>query len=144
MLINGVILVLFLGCTGASPGAGEPAAAKEDESGQSKAEEDVQFEAGEIVTLQGVVTRNVRACEVDGPCFLEVRTEDGECTVNYAEPRGRPCPNVAAIDAGFALKAGDEIEVRALATGGSYLTTCKAEELFIKKVTEGTGREGGS
>lgn len=140
MLVSGVILVLFLGCTGAE----EPASVKEDESVESKADEGVRFEAGEVVTLRGVVTRNVRACEVDGPCFLEVRAKDGECTVNYAEPRGRPCPNAAAIEAGLALAAGDEIEVRALATGGSYLTTCDAEELFIKKVTEGTGEEGES
>lgn len=137
VLVKGAVLVLLLGCTGASPGADEPAAA-------AKGHEGVKLEAGEIVTLRGVVTENVRACEVDGPCFLELRVESGDCTVLYAEPRGVPCPNAAAFEAGFALATGDEIEVRARVTGGSRLTTCDSEELFIKRLTRTTVGEGAS
>jgi hypothetical protein len=105
------------------------------------------FEAGQVVTLRGVVSRNVRACEVDGPCFLEMRgfleMRDRESsgaeslfTVLYAEPRGLPCPNEAAIRQGLATEAGNEIEVQGLATGPNRLTTCDSDESFIRKTTD--------
>lgn len=95
------------------------------------------FEAGQVVTVRGVVVENVRACEVDGPCYLVLRAPQAEYTVLYAEARGRDCPNRAAIRAGLELTAGDEVEVYAQVTGATRLTTCPSADLSIHTIADG-------
>ena len=89
-----------------------------------------------VVELNGEVIRNVKKCTVDGPCFLDVKSDVGIVRVSYASPRGHKCSNIKAFEDGFKLEARQRIRVRGFSNGGSNLVMCRegSNEFFIKTI----------
>jgi hypothetical protein len=83
-----------------------------------------RYEVGQEVEVEGVVVENVLDCVRDLSCYLRLKTGEGEVAVEYAAPRGTPCPNTAAGDQGMEIRQGARVRVFARATGSAELSTC--------------------
>ena len=98
---------------------------------------------GSEPALTGTVVENItKYAPVDGPAFLTIRIDDGaQIRVTYS-PGEAECHNTGAADVGFAVKAGDRIEVRGKAISDHGLFTCESGEYYIKVLGHQTHNAG--
>lgn len=86
--------------------------------------------AGDRATVRGVVLRNIKQCEVNGPCYLELRVEGADVRVYYHHGEWPPCENTEATRTGLGVADRTAIEAtggHSTATGVHLIDVCCAE-----------------
>jgi hypothetical protein len=81
-----------------------------------------------------LVLENAKGCEVDVSCMLRVLMDGAVVGVVYHYGEWPPCQNSEAIEQGFAVVEGDQVEVYGALTESGEITTCDAKEYYIEKV----------
>ncbi len=91
---------------------------------------------GSDVKIVGTVVENIiEYAPVDGPAYLNVRTDDGvQIRVTYS-PGEAVCENMGMVSTGFSVKAGARVEVFAKAISEKELFICDSTAYYIKTIT---------
>lgn len=91
---------------------------------------------GNDIKIVGTVVENITEyAPVDGPAYLNVRTDDGaRIRVTYS-PGEAECRNMGMASTGFSVKAGARVEVYAKAISEKELFTCDSTAYYIKTLT---------
>src|SRR3989344_4429964 len=95
-----------------------------------------KLSTGSDVKIVGTVVENITEyASVDGPAYLNVRTDDGaQIRVTYS-PGEAECRNMGMASTGFSVKAGARVEVYAKAISEKELFTCDSTAYYIKTLT---------
>ena len=96
---------------------------------------------GEIKITGNVVENITEYASVDGPAYLNVRTDDGtQIRVTYS-PGEAECKNMGMSSFGFSIKTGIRVEVYAKAISEKELFTCDSTTYYIKLLTTSGGQQ---
>ena len=106
------------------------------------------FISGSVVTERGIVLENTvdGFAAGDGPYFFRVRKETGIRSgdvfrvLYHPQSDDRSCIN-AFID-GLTVKAGEKIEVRAVAINENTLSICPSKNYYIKLLSQSSANQG--
>jgi len=95
-----------------------------------------KLSAGNDIKIVGTVIENITEYAlVDGPAYLNVRTDDGvQIRVTYS-PGEAECKNMGMSSFGFSVKSGARVEVYARAISEKELFTCDSTTYYIKNLT---------
>ena len=101
-----------------------------------------KLSTGSDVKIVGTVVENITEyASVDGPAYLNVRTDDGaQIRVTYS-PGEAECRNMGMASTGFSVKAGARVEVYAKVISEKELFTCDSTAYYIKTLTTTSGQQ---
>lgn len=91
---------------------------------------------GNDARIIGTVIDNITEyAPVDGPAYLNVRTDDGAQIRATYSPGEAECKNIEMVSTGFSVKVGARVEIYAKAISEEELFLCDSTAYFIKTLT---------
>lgn len=99
-----------------------------------KATQDIKYQEGEEILIEGIVIKNEKGCIVDASCYLLVNLDGEKIRVTYNNGEWPPCSNNAAVEQGFTIKENDRVKVFGKFTQGQ-INTCNSKNYYITKLS---------
>jgi hypothetical protein len=94
-----------------------------------------RMKVGDQITIKGMVINNFADCEVEGECYLHVKTDFREAIIIYS-PKWEECANSKMGKQAVKLEEEDRVEIFGEVIDGDMITICSSEDYYIKKIKD--------